>query len=124
MNSQKGEIKMILREDVRYIESRLDQVKNVEELRALLIHKDLKLVVVLLTNNFSCLEWNITQKQVCKVLDLGLRIRVSKISNESESIETIRYEQLCVKETNWEDLDSLFEILKRGMKQCLRNIDK
>ncbi|MCB1115009.1 MAG: hypothetical protein KDK71_00950 [Chlamydiia bacterium] len=115
---------MILREDVRYIESRLDQVKNVEELRALLIHKDLKLVVVLLTNNFSCLEWNITQKQVCKVLDLGLRIRVSKISNESESIETIRYEQLCVKETNWEDLDSLFEILKRGMKQCLRNIDK
>ncbi|MCB9092525.1 MAG: hypothetical protein H6620_08210 [Halobacteriovoraceae bacterium] len=72
---------MTLHEDVKYIENHLDQAHSVEQLRTLLAQKRLKLVVVLISNEFSCLEWNITQKQVSKILDLGLRIRISKTSS-------------------------------------------
>lgn len=122
---------MELYEEVKNLEKQIDTIGSIEELREVLKKKDLKLIVVILSkspayleNSFSCLEWDINQGQVSKVLNLGLRVRISKISDEAQALETIRYEQLCVKETNWEDLDSLFEILKRGMKQCLRNIDK
>jgi len=55
---------MTLHQDVKYIENHLDQAQSVEQLRTLLAQKRLKLVVVLISNDFSCLEWNITQKQV------------------------------------------------------------
>ncbi|MCB1082456.1 MAG: hypothetical protein KDK63_04855 [Chlamydiia bacterium] len=122
---------MELYEEVKNLEKQINTIASIEELREVLKKKDLKLIVVILSKSpayleksFSCLEWDINQGQVSKVLNLGLRVRISKISDETQALETIRYEQLCVKETNWEDLDSLFEILKRGMKQCLRNIDK
>ena len=112
---------MTLHEDVKYIENHLDQAQSVEQLRTLLAQKRLKLVVVLISNEFSCLEWNITQKQVCKILDLGLRIRISRISNESESLETVHSEPIRVKEPNWVDLEYLFSVLKQGIQKCLKN---
>lgn len=112
---------MTLPEDVKDLEKRLDQIHTVEELRSILAQKCLKLVVVLISNEFSCLEWNITQKQVCKVLDLGLRIRISKISDETEALETVQCVPVRVKESNWVDLENLFEILKQGIQRCLKN---
>ena len=112
---------MTLHEDIKYIESHLDQAQSVEQLRTHNDQKRLKLVVVLISNEFSCLEWNITQKQVCKILDLGLRIRISRISNESESLETVHSEPIRVKEPNWVDLEDLFSVLKQGIQKCLKN---
>lgn len=112
---------MTLHEDVKYIENHLDQTQSVEQLRTLLAQKRLKLVVVLISNEFSCLEWNITQKQVSKILDLGLRIRISRISDESESLETVHSEPIRVKEPNWVDLEDLFGVLKQGIQKCLKN---
>lgn len=111
---------MTLQEDVKYIESHLDQAQSVEQLRRLLAQKRLKLVVVLISKDSTCVEWNITQKQVCKFLDLGLRIRISRISDESESLETVHSEPIRVKEENWIDLDDLFEILKKWIAICIK----
>ena len=111
---------MTLHEDVKYIENHLDQILSVEQLRALFVQKRLKLVVVLISKDSTCVEWNITEKQVCKVLDLGLRIRISRISDESESLETVHSEPIHVKEENWVDLDDLFEILKKGIAICIK----
>jgi len=111
---------MTLHEDVKYIENHLDQILSVEQLRALFVQKRLKLVVVLISKDSTCVEWNIIQKQVCKVLDLGLRIRISRISDESESLETVHSEPIRVKEENWVDLDDLFEILKKGIAICIK----
>lgn len=112
---------MTLHEDVKYIESHLDQTQSVEQLRTLLAQKRLKLIVVLISKDSSCVEWNITQKQVSKILDLGLRIRISRISDESESLETVHSEPIRVKEPNWIDLEDLFEVLKQGIQKCLKN---
>ncbi len=111
---------MTLQEDVKYLENHLDHIQSVEELRALLAQKKLKLVVVLISNEFSCLEWNITQKQVSKVLDMGLRIRISKILNEGQSLETVHAVPIRMKDPNWIDLDKLFETLKVGIKNCIK----
>lgn len=111
---------MTLSEDVKYLEKNLDQIQSVEQLRALLARKKLKLIVVFISNEFSCLEWNITQKQVSKVLDLGLRIRLSRISDESHSLETVQSVPIREKEPNWIDLDKLFETLKVGIKSCIQ----
>ena len=113
---------MTLHEDIKYIENCLDQTQSIEQLRTLLTQRRLKLVVVLISNEFSCLEWNITQKQVSKVLDLGLRIRISKISDESQSLETVHPASIRIKEPNWMDLENLFEILKVGIKNCIRKV--
>ena len=113
---------MTLHEDVKYIENCLDQIQSIEELRALLTQKRLKLIVVIVSNEFSCLEWNITQKQVSKVLDLGLRIRISKDSDESQSLETVHAAPIRMKAPNWMDLENLFEILKVGIKNCIRKV--
>lgn len=113
---------MTLHEDVKYIENCLDQIQSIEELRALLTQKRLKLIVVIVSNEFSCLEWNITQKQVSKVLDLGLRIRISKDSDESQSLEAVHAAPIRMKEPNWMDLENLFQILKVGIKNCIRKV--
>ncbi len=113
---------MTLHEDIKYIENHLDHIQSVAQLRSLLARKSLQLVVVLISNEFSCLEWNITQKQVSKVLDLGLRIRISKISDESQSLETVHAVPIRMKEPNWMDLENLFEILKVGIKNCIRKV--
>jgi len=112
---------MTLVQDIKDLEKRLDRIHTVEELRSILAQKGLKLVVILISNGFSCLEWNITEKQVCKVLDLGLRIRISKASDETQSLETVQCESIRVKETNWVDLEDLFETLKQGIQKCLKN---
>ena len=112
---------MTLHEDVKYIENHLDQAQSVEQLRRLLAQKRLKLVVVLISKNSSCVEWNITQKQVSKVLDFGLRIRVSKISDLSQFLETVQSLSIQIKEPNWVNLDNLFETLKKGIQKCLKN---
>jgi len=113
---------MTLSEDVKDLEKRLDQIHTVEELRSILAQKSLKLVVVLISNKCSCLEWNITQKQVCKVLDLGMRIRISDARDETQSLETVECAAIRVKEINWVDLDDLFETLKQGIKSCIKRI--
>ena len=112
---------MTLHQDVKYIENHLDQAQSVEQLRTLLAQKRLKLVVVLISKNSSCVEWNITQKQVSKVLDFGLRIRVSKISDLSQFLETVQSLSIQIKEPNWVNLDNLFETLKKGIQKCLKN---
>lgn len=66
------------------------------------------------------MEWNITQKQVSKVLDFGLRIRVSKISDLSQFLETVQSLSIQIKEPNWVNLDNLFETLKKGSKNALK----
>lgn len=114
---------MTLQEDVKYIENHLDQAQSVEQLRTFLAQKRLKLVVVLISKDSTCVEWNITQKQVCKVLDLGLRIRISRISDESELLETIHSVPIRVKEANWVDLDDLFEVLKQEITKCIKNAE-
>lgn len=112
---------MTLHEDVKYIESRLDQIRSVEKLRTLLTQKRFKLVVVLISKDSTCVEWSITQKRVSKILDLGLRIRISRISDESESLETVHSEPIRVKKANWVDLEDLFSVLKQGLQKCLKN---
>ena len=107
---------MTLHEDVKYIENHLDQAQSVEQLRTLLAQKRLKLVVVLISKNSSCVEWNITQKQVSKVLDFGLRIRVSKISDLSQFLETVQSLSIQIKEPNWVDLEDLFGVLNKASK--------
>jgi len=106
--------------EVQTLEKKIDQIRSVEELRYYLQRKGLKFVVVILSKDSTCVEWNITEKQVCKVLDLGLRIRISRISDESESLETVHSEPIHVKEENWVDLDDLFEILKKGIAICIK----
>ena len=83
---------MTLQEDVKYIENRLDQTQSVEQLRTLLAQKRLKLVVVLISKDSTCME----------------------------SLETVHSEPIRVKEENWVDLDDLFKILKKGIAICIK----
>ena len=109
---------MTLHEDVKFLDKQLESIQTVEKLRTLLSSRDLKLIVVLFTNEFSCLEWDVTHKQVSKLLDLGLRIRISRITDEKNVLETVHTEPIRVKEANWLDLEDLFNVLKQGIKKA------
>ncbi|MCB1083758.1 MAG: hypothetical protein KDK61_05575, partial [Simkania sp.] len=106
---------MELLENVQRLEKELPQIKSVEELRFFLRKQGLKFIVIILSESFNCLPWNVTHKEVSKVLDLTLRVRISKISDENEHLETLHSVPIRVKEVDWVDLDNLFEILKQGI---------
>ncbi|MCB1107475.1 MAG: hypothetical protein KDK76_05195 [Chlamydiia bacterium] len=106
--------------DVEFLRECLDQAQSVQELRQLLEKKDLNLVVILMSSQFSCLEWDIRCKKVCKVLDMGLRIRLSRESNGVSILDSVNQTPIRVKEGSWVGLDDLFETLKEGIKSHLK----
>lgn len=109
---------MTFHKDIQILEKKIDHFRSIKELRAFLREKKLKLIVVIIPNQFSCVEWNITEKQVSKILDLGLRIRLSSPTNSLESVEHV---PVRMEEVSWRNLDHLFEAIKQGIKNCIKS---
>lgn len=113
---------MNLYEDVKYIHNHLDQTESIEQLRDLLAKKGLEFIVFIVSNTCTCLEWDITHKQLCKILDLGLRIKISRISNQKECFETVEDVSVRIKDPSWVNTDELFYLLKVGIMNCIQMI--
>lgn len=112
---------MSLAADITALKSHLLDFQTIEQMRAYLNEHNLKLVAIFIPDGTSCLEWDITQKQVCKFLDVRLKV---KISNENELIETTKPELIRVKEPDWTDPDHLFETLKQGIAKSIEKLKR
>ncbi|MCB1068670.1 MAG: hypothetical protein KDK56_10870, partial [Simkania sp.] len=70
----------------------------------------------------TCMEWDITQKQVSGILELGMQIRLSKIANDDVLLETRLYESVRLDQVDPIDQKDLFETLKQGIKRCIKKV--
>lgn len=82
---------MNFQEDVTSLKNRIDTIGSIGELRAYLLEKNLKLIVTLLSTGFTCMDWDITQRQVSGVLELGVQMRLSKLVDDDVLLETRFY---------------------------------
>lgn len=115
--------KMKLLRDIQSLEKEMDQIQSVGELRYSLSKKGLRFIVIILSERFNCFEWNITQTKVSKVLDLELRVRISRISDESVSFETVHSEPIRLKDPKWTNPNQFFDILKQAISKSLKRIE-
>jgi len=68
------------------------------------------------------MKWDITQKQVAGVLELGMQMRLSKIANDDVLLETRFYESVRLDKVDPIDQKDLFETLNQGLKRCIKKI--
>ncbi|MCP5505630.1 MAG: hypothetical protein H7A38_01965 [Chlamydiales bacterium] len=110
---------MGLFEEIRVLEGKIEKAETVEELRELLEERGLNLVVVIFSKGCYCIEWDLALKRLVKVVDLCLRVR---ISDAIQSVESHQMVPVRIRETAWEEIEVLFQTLKRGIGTCVQNI--
>ena len=113
---------MAFHEGITSLKNHIDEIASIGQLRAFLIEKNLRLVVTILSTGFTCMEWDITQKQVSGILELGMQIRLSKIANDDVLLETRLYESVRLDQVDPIDQKDLFETLKQGIKRCIKKV--
>lgn len=113
---------MSFHEDVTILKNHIDEISSISQLRAFLLEKDLKLVVTILSTGFTCMEWDISQRQVAGILELGMQMRLSKLINEDVLLETRFYEPVRLDQAHPIDQKKLFETLKEGIKTCIKKV--
>lgn len=109
-------------DDITSLKNQINNINSIGSLRTFLLEKNLKLVVTLLSTGFTCMEWNITQRQVAGVLELGMQMRLSSLINENLLLETRFNESVRLSQIEPIDQRDLFETLKQGIKNCIQNI--
>ncbi len=113
---------MAFHENVTSLKNHIDEISSIGQLRAFLLEKNLRLVVTILSTRFTCMEWDITQKQAAGILELGVQIRLSKIANDDVLLETRFYEPVRLNQIDPIDQKDLFETLKEGIKRCIKKV--
>jgi hypothetical protein len=113
---------MTFQEDVTILKNHIDAISSIGELRTYLLEKKLKLVVTLLSTGFTCMDWNITQRQVSGVLELGVQMRLSKLVDDEVLLETRFYESVRLNQIDPIDQRDLFETLKQAIKTCIKKV--
>lgn len=113
---------MAFNEDVTSLKNHIDEIGSIGQLRTFLLEKNLKLVVTILSTGFTCMEWDITQRQVAGILELGMQIRLSKLKNDDVLLETRFYESVRLDQVDPIDQKDLFETLKQGIKRCIKKV--
>ena len=113
---------MTFHEDVTSLKNHIDAIGSIGELRTYLLEKNLKLIVTLLSTGFTCMDWNITQRQVSGVLELGVQMRLSKLVDGDVLLETRFYESVRLNQIDPIDQRDLFETLKQAIKTCIKKV--
>lgn len=111
---------MPLRNDIATLKERLDEMKSIDQLRKHLYQTNLRLTVTIYSSGFSCLDWNITEQQVRRVLSLGPRIKISKLSTGDILTENQNLTSIHLSESDWVDQEELFNNIKSGIRSCTR----
>lgn len=111
---------MPFHEDVTALKNHIDNIHSIGQLRTFLLEKNFKLVITILSTGFTCMEWDITQRDVAGVLELGMQMRLSKIENDDILLETRFYEPVRLSQVDPVDQKELFETLKVGIKNCIK----
>lgn len=114
---------MSLKEDVADLKEHLDEMESLGQLRTHLIQRGLHLITTIYSTGFSCMDWNITERQVTGVLHLGLRIKISKLLNDEILLETRALTPVYLDEAGWISQKDLFDTLKQGIKTCIKRIN-
>ena len=112
-------INMSLRNDITALKELLDEVKTIDQLKRYLYKTNLRLIAMIYSSGFSCLDCNITEQQVRGVLNLGLRIKISKLSTGERLIENQNLTSIHLSESDWVDQTDLFESIKSGIRSCI-----
>jgi len=113
---------MSLKEDVADLKDHLDEMESLGQLRTHLIQRGLRLILTIYSTGFSCMDWNITERQVTGVLHLGFRIKISKLVKDESLLETRAIIPVYLDEAGWIDQKDLFATLKQGIKIGIKKI--
>ena len=111
---------MVFKEDIADLKRYVSQIESIGQLREFLIEKKLKLVVTILSTGFTCMDWDITQRQVAGILELGLKMKISKFVGDEILLETQFYESVRLDHTDPVDQKTLLEKLKQGISNCIK----
>lgn len=114
---------MSFHQDILDLKDRLSEFTSMEHLRENLLEKNLRLVTTFYSTGFSCLEIDITQKKMSGVLNLGMRVKISRLIGEEALIKTLTLVPVRLDEIDWIDQKVLFEKLKEGIKDCLMKVE-
>ena len=111
---------MALYKDVTSLKNHIDEIETIGQLRTFFLKKNLKLVVTILSTGFTCMDWDITQRQVAGILELGLKMKISKFVGDEILLETQFYESVRLDHTDPVDQKTLLEKLKQGISNCIK----
>lgn len=113
---------MTFQSDVMNLKKHLDEINSIGEIRSNLLKRDLRLIVSIYTRGIYCIDWDITDKKLEGILDLGIRIKLSKLSDDDVSTETLPLYPVTFNQIDWTDQEDLFEKLKQGIKTCIKRV--
>jgi len=113
---------MTFQEDVTSLKNHIDELGSIGQLRTFLLEKNLKLVVTLLSTGFTCMDWDITQRQVSGILEIGVQMRLSKLAHDDVLLETRFYESVRLSQIDPIEQRDLFETLKQAIKTCIKRV--
>lgn len=111
---------MTFQEDVTSLKNQIDDIGSIGELRTYLLEKNLKLVVTFLSTGFTSMDWDITQRQVSGILELGVQMRLSKLVDDDVLLETRFYESVRLSQVDPIDQRDLLKTLKQAIKNCIK----
>jgi hypothetical protein len=113
---------MAFHENVKSLKEHIDELTSIGQLKTFLLEKDLKLIVTIVSTGFACMDWNITERQVSGILELGMQMRLSNLQNDDVLLETRFPKPIHLDKVEPIDQRDLFDTLKQGIKTCIRKI--
>ncbi|MBF5060082.1 hypothetical protein [Candidatus Neptunochlamydia vexilliferae] len=113
---------MTFQEDIADLQAQLDEIDSIGELRTRLARRDLRLVVSIYTQGVHCMDWDITTKKVCGIVQLAFSIQIRRISSDDALVETTALCPVSFNRVEWFDQKKLFEIFKVGIKECIKKV--
>ena len=113
---------MTFHENVKALKEHIDEITSIGQLKTFLVEKDLKLIVKIVSTGFTCMDWNISERQVSGILELGMQTRLSSLQNDDVLFETRFPTPIHLDKAEPIDQRDLFDTLKQGIKTCIRKI--
>lgn len=113
---------MTFHENITFLKNQMDGIESFEQLRSVLLEKNLKLVITLSSDGITNFDWDVTQKKVAGILRLGMLLRLSKLKGDDILLETRNHQSIHFDSIDLVEQKDLFSLLKRGIKDCLNRI--
>ena len=113
---------MVSKEDIIDLKRYVSQTQSIGQLQKFLIKKNLRLVLTILSTGFTCMDWDINQRQITGILELGLQIKLSNFSNNQDFLESRFVSTVHLDEIVGIGEQELFEIIRREIKTCIKNL--
>ena len=113
---------MAFHENVKVLKERIEEISSIGQLRTFLLEKDLKLIVTIVSMGFTCIDWDITQRQVSGILELGMQIGLSNLQGDDVLLETRFPTPIRLNEIGPIDQRNLFDTLKQGIITCIKKL--